>query len=262
MRQPQAHTLGHSCSPERAPAPSQLEAVVPASHVHREQLAIDLSQSDITVADQIQGPCQQVRLPSEPDQREPPVQKQALAQDPNQHGGPECHQDQPGRPPVMSHEMDPASLDFAFDFDLLDFPATAFVGVALDTHTDLPALSPKDLLNQFVSDISPNSQIPRSGAHLENQKLPPSIDHAAQITCPSVGDSSDDPDYAGAVVNLQTYYPDNAKSTFHFPSNRIVYRFVDAFFRHMAPHMPILHQPTFSIASTPCKYVFKYDEKY
>lgn len=157
--------------------------------------------------------------------------------------------------------MEQASFDHAFDFDLLEFPSIDFTGAILDPLIDLPVPTPANLLNHFVPNVSPNSRITLDILNPEGQKCSPPTDQSAQTSCSRASDSSDDSSYADAVANLHIYDPDNA-NTIQFPSKRILYRFVDAYFMHMAPHMPILHQPTFTIASTPCKYVFECDEKY
>lgn len=61
-----------------------------------------------------------------------------------------------------------------------------------------------------------------------------------------------DDDYSEAQCNLakcDVYIGD-----FQFPSKYALMRFVRAFFASMAPHFPIVHRPTFAIASTPSQY--------
>ncbi|KAL5617945.1 hypothetical protein FOVSG1_000167 [Fusarium oxysporum f. sp. vasinfectum] len=53
-----------------------------------------------------------------------------------------------------------------------------------------------------------------------------------------------------AWANL-TKYPAHILASLRFPSKYAVRRFVKAFFKHIAPHIPIIHEPTFDIATTP-----------
>ncbi|EXA29746.1 hypothetical protein FOVG_18794 [Fusarium oxysporum f. sp. pisi HDV247] len=53
-----------------------------------------------------------------------------------------------------------------------------------------------------------------------------------------------------AWANL-TKYPVHILASLRFPSKYAVRRFVKAFFKHIAPHIPIIHEPTFDIATTP-----------
>jgi hypothetical protein len=55
-----------------------------------------------------------------------------------------------------------------------------------------------------------------------------------------------------AWANL-TKYPVHILASLRFPSKYAVRRFVKAFLKHIAPHIPIIHEPTFDIATTPCK---------
>ncbi|KAL5592838.1 hypothetical protein FOBRF1_013146 [Fusarium oxysporum] len=53
-----------------------------------------------------------------------------------------------------------------------------------------------------------------------------------------------------AWANL-TKYPVHILASLRFPSKYAVRRFVKAFIKHIAPHIPIIHEPTFDIATTP-----------
>lgn len=57
-----------------------------------------------------------------------------------------------------------------------------------------------------------------------------------------------DEDYAMAQKNLTSILSSQKSLDVWFPSKYTMMRFVRAFFDHMAPHMPIVHQPTFNIA--------------
>lgn len=49
-------------------------------------------------------------------------------------------------------------------------------------------------------------------------------------------------------------YPSHLLESLRFPSKFTVRRFVRIFFKHISPHIPIIHEPTFSIATAPCEY--------
>jgi hypothetical protein len=53
-----------------------------------------------------------------------------------------------------------------------------------------------------------------------------------------------------AWANLAKY-PVHILASLRFPSKYAVRRFVNAFFKHITPHIPIIHEPTFDIATTP-----------
>ncbi|KAH7089421.1 hypothetical protein FB567DRAFT_300969 [Paraphoma chrysanthemicola] len=247
-RQSLDHSLRQSYSPERSPARRQAD--LQTVDVHREQLSIELNPSEIAVGNPIALQSQELRLHADLEQCEPPDQNQALNQDQSQHGGPECPQDQLQTLRTQTHDMEQVPFDHTFDFELLEFPTTDPLGVSLDPLTDLTAPSPRDLLNDFVPILSPTSQLPLGSLYTETQKRASSVEHGAQTSRSSAPKSPEDPSYASALANLSIYNPDHA-NPFCFPSKRVVYRFVGAFFRHMAPHMPIVHQPTFTIASSP-----------
>ncbi|OAG36684.1 hypothetical protein AYO21_09068 [Fonsecaea monophora] len=52
-----------------------------------------------------------------------------------------------------------------------------------------------------------------------------------------------------AKVNLQLFDVENRLCDFVFPTNYMVIRLVRGFFKHFAPHCPIIHAPTFSIGT-------------
>ncbi|KAF4425171.1 zinc finger protein [Fusarium acutatum] len=61
----------------------------------------------------------------------------------------------------------------------------------------------------------------------------------------------DDDQYERAKQNYDALSTSERFSGYRFPSKFAVSRFVRGFFEYMAPHMPIVHLPTFNIISTP-----------
>ncbi|KAK5064355.1 hypothetical protein LTR84_000188 [Exophiala bonariae] len=61
----------------------------------------------------------------------------------------------------------------------------------------------------------------------------------------------DDEQYAEAQCNLMRFDHSHRLGDFQLPSKYAVARFLKAFFEHMAPHLPIIHRPSFDIATVP-----------
>ncbi|SPN96510.1 uncharacterized protein DNG_00038 [Cephalotrichum gorgonifer] len=64
------------------------------------------------------------------------------------------------------------------------------------------------------------------------------------------GEPAHDDDCGRALANLAKC-PANIVSSLRFPSKFAIQRFVKAFFDHVAAHIPIVHEPTFDIATAP-----------
>jgi hypothetical protein len=64
----------------------------------------------------------------------------------------------------------------------------------------------------------------------------------------------DDNQYTNAKENLDRFDINQKLPDFCFPSKYTLIRWLSAFFEHMAPIMPVVHRPTFEIASVPCMY--------
>lgn len=60
-------------------------------------------------------------------------------------------------------------------------------------------------------------------------------------------------DCAKALENFAKY-PAEIVARIRLPSKHATRRFVSAFFRHIAAHIPIVHEPTFDIATVQCKF--------
>lgn len=240
---------------------AQSEGEPRPNHSQRKQLIVDPIQGQTAAPDQPEGRTREARLELEPEQCQPPDHGQCLRQH-RDHDESYRHQEQFEDLQIMPREMGQASVDYSFDFELLEFPAADFMGISSDILTELPTLSPIGLPHLTAPIISETVHVPMDNLFADTRKRSPPFDHAAPNLRPSTSPSTHNTAYARALANLHMCDPDHAESTFRFPSERIVNRFVDAFFRHMAPHMPILHQPTFTIATTPCKYILDSDERY
>lgn len=88
------------------------------------------------------------------------------------------------------------------------------------------------------------------------QTLPSPINSFSATGCPPESRGSffiEDDKYRRAKLNYYSFSTAEKLSRFRFPSKFAVSRYVRGFFEYMAPHMPIVHTPTFDIASTPCR---------
>lgn len=140
---------------------------------------------------------------------------------------------------LPSAEMDQTSL---VDFHMFDFPIDDFTGTPLAT---LPPV-PSDLLVDPFHCSPPSPRSLLDSLLINQPPDAPSLNTALSPACVRLTSTSKDADYTSARTNLDLYYP---TPPLNFPPKHAVYRFVNAFFNHMAPHVPIIHQPTFSIAS-------------
>lgn len=92
-------------------------------------------------------------------------------------------------------------------------------------------------------------------------ELPALAPELPRLSVPDLGRSQgaadrtlavDDDDCATALANIAKY-PAHIFASLRFPSKYAMRRFVKAFFQHIAAHIPIVHEPTFDIATAPCK---------
>ncbi|KAF4992353.1 hypothetical protein FDECE_13742 [Fusarium decemcellulare] len=86
------------------------------------------------------------------------------------------------------------------------------------------------------------------------QTLPSPGGSFSVASCPPESRGSffvEDDQYRRAKLNYYSFSTAEKLSRFRFPSKFAVSRYVRGFFEYMAPHMPIVHTPTFDIASTP-----------
>lgn len=63
-----------------------------------------------------------------------------------------------------------------------------------------------------------------------------------------------DEEYSEAQENLSQSVSAHVLQGFQLPSKYAVIRFVKAFFNHMAPHLPVIHRPSFSFGTMPCEF--------
>ncbi|KAH7142958.1 hypothetical protein B0J13DRAFT_556236 [Dactylonectria estremocensis] len=85
------------------------------------------------------------------------------------------------------------------------------------------------------------------------QALPSPVSSFSTSSCPPESRGSffiEDDKYESAKANYDYFNTTERLSRFRFPSKFAVSRFVRGFFEYMAPHLPIVHVPTFNIAST------------
>ncbi|CAH0024485.1 unnamed protein product, partial [Clonostachys rhizophaga] len=86
------------------------------------------------------------------------------------------------------------------------------------------------------------------------QTLPSPVNSSSTASCPPNSRGAffiDDDKYEEAKLNYDSFNTTERLSRFRFPSKFAVSRFVRGFFEYMAPHLPIVHVPTFEISSTP-----------
>lgn len=144
--------------------------------------------------------------------------------------------------PFMAHEFDYASISEGIDLDLwMSNPDDFLVGIT-SGHGKPPTAAP-DLSRARL----PNTKVSPSPAQCGDQGKEHGAEREIKV---SVDDANND--CAEALYNLAKY-PAEITASFRFPSKHATRRFVSAFFRHIAPHIPIVHEPTFEITTVPCK---------
>ncbi|KAJ4982820.1 hypothetical protein SVAN01_11693 [Stagonosporopsis vannaccii] len=140
---------------------------------------------------------------------------------------------------------------FATNLDFWDGPTatqSSLLGLIAPPHTsgmnishvldpDFALESPSNLFHDSAGPVTLHSPTRSS-----------SLDHADEPHLDLPVFISDD-DYSEVRCNLAKC--DRSIDDFQFPSKYALMRFVRAFFKSMAPHFPILHQPTFEVASVP-----------
>lgn len=175
----------------------------------------------------------------------------SLASDGNQAGRADLH-------PVLGHIDMSNEVLRDFQFDPLSFQDHQFsIGIAdnvLNTFTGSSITSPG--FSQFLASQPKHSasQVLLDQALGNDQNHLISLDVDQSTTSSFGGLSSVDVDYASAQANVALYDTNQCLSAFRFPSKPALLRFVNAFFRHMAPHTPIVHRPTFDVSTVPCTY--------
>ncbi|PSN61548.1 hypothetical protein BS50DRAFT_651792 [Corynespora cassiicola Philippines] len=127
--------------------------------------------------------------------------------------------------------LDAVPNDYTIELDLFNFgsenykePGTDSLITPQPSHITLESLIGEDQMQIAPPTVYPSPAYSSSNASFEES------------------------DYMIARANLALYDLNQTLSNFQFPSKHTVHRSVAAFFKHMAPHMPIIHKPTFNIA--------------
>jgi hypothetical protein len=106
----------------------------------------------------------------------------------------------------------------------------------------------------LLPDMAPQNH---QGIRFPPLQAPPSpISSTSIASCPPESRGAfyiEDEQYQRAKQNYDAVTTSERFSSYRFPSKFAVSRFVRGFFEYMAPHMPIVHLPTFNIISTPGK---------
>ncbi|KAG5806259.1 hypothetical protein H9Q74_009000 [Fusarium xylarioides] len=106
----------------------------------------------------------------------------------------------------------------------------------------------------LLQDMAPQN---RQGIRFPPLQAPPSpISSTSIASCPPESRGAfyiEDEQYQRAKQNYDAVTTSERFSSYRFPSKFAVSRFVRGFFEYMAPHIPIVHLPTFDIISTPGK---------
>ncbi|KAH7046586.1 hypothetical protein B0J12DRAFT_700732 [Macrophomina phaseolina] len=149
---------------------------------------------------------------------------------------------------AQDHFLDPAlelQDEAAYSYDLLG-------GTGFPTLPDFNiTLSPSGMIqsDEWVSE-------PRSSSDSEHDSWSPSSfreDCQSEVAHARCLFSFEEEEYLLAQESLSRYGSAHLVRSFQIPSKYAMTRFVKAFFNHMAPHLPIIHRPTFRIGTTPCK---------
>ncbi|KAM0415898.1 hypothetical protein ACHAPT_013160 [Fusarium lateritium] len=139
---------------------------------------------------------------------------------------------------------------------LLESPLT-FNGSLMETdllNSNLSEMMDLDTLmmnaQQFLSEMPCGNAPELPASVLESPR--PNLPHADQVNGNVNGHNlvADDNNCASAWANLAKY-PVYILASLRFPSKYAVRRFVKAFFEHIAAHIPVVHEPTFDIATAP-----------
>lgn len=145
-------------------------------------------------------------------------------------------------------------LDFTGPFMGQDFD---YASISEDIDMDLLMSNPDD----FLAGITTNAgKLPAAASDSSGTRLPNPRANLSPGKCQDRGPGRDirasvddaNNEWAEALSNLARY-PAEIAASFHFPSKHAARRFVSAFFGHIAPHIPIVHEPSFDIATVPCK---------
>ncbi|KAG4420704.1 hypothetical protein IFR04_006192 [Cadophora malorum] len=183
--------------------------------------------------------------------QEPPLQTRVLAQS----GHTQNKDQQPGfwDQPIV----DQALLEYAmdFDFELFNFQTDEILPKILGPLPALPLNTQTNILNPVTKQVhaaalSNAEELPACSSSSSSSSSSQSNSSSSACFSPSSSTSSPrDADYESALANFKLIHKDHINSTFSFPPKDTTHRFVDAFFTHTAPHLPLIHRPSFNIAT-------------
>lgn len=186
--------------------------------------------------------------------QEPPLQTRVLAQS----GHTQNKDQQPGfwDQPIV----DQALLEYAmdFDFELFNFQTDEILPKILGPLPALPLNTQTNILNPVTKQVhaaalSNAEELPACSSSSSSSSSSQSNSSSSACFSPSSSTSSPrDADYESALANFKLIHKDHINSTFSFPPKDTTHRFVDAFFTHTAPHLPLIHRPSFNIATVAC----------
>lgn len=142
----------------------------------------------------------------------------------------------------MEQEFDYASISEGLDMDLLISNPDDFL-VGITGNAGKPPAAASDLSRTQLPD-------PKTSPSPGRRSTQGTYRGAGREIRVSVDDANND--CAEALANLAKY-PAEITASFRFPSKHATRRFVSAFFRHIVPHIPIVHESTFEITTVPCK---------
>lgn len=144
--------------------------------------------------------------------------------------------------PFMGQDVDYSSISEGLDMDLLLSNPDDFLLGITSNGGKLPAGasdSAKTPLPEPRAGSSPDSCEDQGKDHGAGREIRVRVDDANS-------------DSVEALANF-SQYPAEITASFRLPSRHATRRFVSAFFRHIACYIPIVHEPTFDIATVPCK---------
>lgn len=144
--------------------------------------------------------------------------------------------------PFMGQDVDYTSIPESIDMDLLlSNPNDFLLGIT----------SNRGKLSAGESDSAKTRLLdPRAGSSpgmSEDQEKEHGAGREIRVR---VDDANNDCEEA--LANFSKY-PAEVTASFRLPSKHATRRFVSAFFGHIACYIPIVHEPTFDIATVPCK---------
>lgn len=144
--------------------------------------------------------------------------------------------------PFMGQDFDYTSISEGIDMDLLmPNPGDFLVGITSN------GAKPPGEESHSARTRQPDPRAGSSPKRREDQGIEHGVGRDITVRVDDVNN-----DCAEALANFAKY-PAEIVAPFRLPSKHATRRFVSAFFRHIVAHIPIVHEPTFDIATAPCK---------